>query len=238
MEAYLFDGVVHPERAQISLEVSLAFEHLTSGIEAEAKVSIIKNQVAVWVDSKVEWDIFDLRNVVKSVVQNELAIVGYLIGHAYEVEIRRVLNRSVGVDYVFGIDIPCISGRKEKVDLKNEIPKIRQKVQGLEGVYIQRCFADLVSAMKNADETGFYCYRAIESLRQHCAVKYKLRPDNKQEQWEKLREIAACDEATVRYIKAAADPVRHGGVASIAADEREKLLKSTWNVVDGYLNNS
>jgi hypothetical protein len=51
--------------------------------------------------------------------------------------------------------------------------------------------------MRNADDTGFYCYRAI---------------------------------------KAAANPLRHGDVSSSSSDDLVKLLVSTWDVVDGYLN--
>jgi hypothetical protein len=237
INSYLFEAVVHPERAQISLQFSLRFSHLTSGVEASASVSVVLNQVAVWIDSAIEWDIFDLRNVVKSVLQNELAVVGYLKGYAYEVEIRRVLNRGRGIDYVFGIDIPCIAERNKAIELEREIAKIRGKIHDIEGVYLHRCFMDLVSAMKNPDDTGFYCYRAVESLRQHCASKYNVAPEKKAEQWEKLRELAKCDEATLREIKATADPVRHGDVVRVTSDDRVRLLTKTWDVVDAYINN-
>ena len=238
MDPYLFEGVVHPERAQITLKLSLGFTHLASGTEATASVSIVLNQIAVWVDSKVEWDIFDLRNVAKSILQNELAIVGYLRGYAYEVEIRRVMNRGLGIDYVFGIDIPCIAERNKDIDLGKEISRIREKTQGVEGLYLHRCFTDLVTAMKNADDTGFYCYRAIESLRQHCILKYKIDPEEKAEQWQKVRELAKCDEATLRQIKAAADPLRHGEVVKVTSSDRAELFVRTWDVVDAYLTNA
>jgi hypothetical protein len=238
MDPYLFEGVVHPERAQISLGLSLAFTHLASGTEATASVSIVLNQVALWVDSAVEWDIFDLRNVAKNILQNELAIVGYLKGYAYEVEIRRLLNRGLGIDHVFGIDIPCIAERNKAVDLGKEIPRIREKTHGVEGVYLHRCFTDLVTAMRNPDDTGFYYYRAIESLRQHCILKYKIDPEKKAEQWQKLRELAKCDEGTLRKIKEAADPVRHGEVVKITSNDRAELFTRTWDVVDGYLHNA
>ena len=92
MITYLFEGVVLPERAQISLNFGMAFEHLTTETQATARISIVLNQIAIWIDSKIEWNIFDLRNVVKNIVLNEIAIVGYLRGYAYEVEIRRILQ--------------------------------------------------------------------------------------------------------------------------------------------------
>jgi len=239
MEPYLFEGVVHPERAQITLQLPpLGFRHLTSGTEAVAHVSIVLNQIALWVESATEWDIFDLRNVAKSILQNELAIVGYLKGYAYDVEIRRVLHRALGIDYVFGIDIPCIAARRGETKLAEEVEKIRAKTAGDAGIYLHRCFADLIAAMKTPDDTGFYCYRAVEALRQYCIVRYSLNPENKTEQWRKFREIAGYEEQTLRDIKAAADPVRHGAIVSVTSADREAIFTKTWDVVDGFIKNA
>ena len=112
MEPYLFQGVVLPERAQLSLQFALGFSRITSGVIGVAKVSIVLNQVAVWIESDHEWDIVDLRNVVKNLVRSHLDMVGYLKGHAYDFEVTRVLNQSRGVDYVFGIDIPLPRGAR------------------------------------------------------------------------------------------------------------------------------
>jgi len=237
MEPYLFQGVVLPERAQLSLQFALGFSHITSGIAGVAKVSVVLNQVAVWIETDHEWDIFDLRNVVKNLVQSHLDMVGYLKGYAYDFEVTRVLNRSRGIDYVFGIDIPCLAERGKSLDLNAELIKLCDKTTGPNGVFLNRCFSDLASAMKHADDTGFYCYRAIESLRHHCAATHSLSSADKSTQWEKFREVANCDEKTLRAIKLAADPLRHGEAAGITSDDRAALFMQTWEVVDGYLKN-
>jgi len=238
MTPYLYEGLILPERAQLSLQFEVHFKHLTSGVSAAAHVSVVLNQVAVWIHTDVEWDILDLRNVVKTILQNQIAAIGYLKGYAYEVEIRRVLHSDLGIDYVFGIDIPCIAERNKSIDIDARIASIREKTIGVEGVLLNRCFNDLVMAMKNADDTGFYCYRAIESLRQHCSIKFKLNPENKSIQWKKLREIVQCDEDTIRLIKKAADPLRHGDVMSITSEDRKTLFLTTWDIVDGYIQNT
>lgn len=69
MEPYFFHGVVLPERAQLSPQFALRFSHIASGVAGVAKVSIALNQVAVWVESEYAWDVHDLRNVVKNIVQ-------------------------------------------------------------------------------------------------------------------------------------------------------------------------
>jgi hypothetical protein len=236
MEPYLFLGIVLPERAQLSLQFSLEFT-LKTGVNGLAHVSIVLNQVAVRVVvGEQEWDIFDLRNLVKNIVQSHLFMVGYLMGHAYDLEITRILNQSREIDWVFGIDIPCLKERGKMVDIADALMKLREKTVGENGVFLNRCFADLASSMKNADDTGFYCYRAVESLRHHCAAVHGLTDDSKSKQWEKFREVSGSTEDALRKLKLAADPLRHGESVDCTGEYRGELFTTTWDVVDGYLN--
>ncbi len=174
MSPYLFTGVVFPERAQVTLQFQIGFSHYSSGVEAAARVSVLLNQLAVWIDSEYEWDVLDLRNVVKFLVQNHLDMVGYLKGLAYDAQLTRVLNPDREIDYVFGIDIPCLAARGQSVDLQQGMLRLLQKVSGPNALYLHRCFSDLASSMRHPDDTAFYCYRAIESLRHHCAARMGL----------------------------------------------------------------
>src|SRR5437764_3406318 len=121
-------------------------------------------------------------------------MVGYLKGYAYDFEITRVVHQGRKIDYVFGIDVPCIAERGKVVDLQDALSKLRGKTVGPNGLYLHRCFSDLVSSMKHADDTGFYCYRAIESLRHHCAAVHGLAAADKPIQCAKFREVSGCDE--------------------------------------------
>lgn len=242
-EPYLYQGLVLPERAQLSISFGMKFSHVISGIYAEARVSIVLNQVAVWVESEHDWNIYDLRNVVKNLVQNHLAMIGYLLGYAYDLEVTRVLSLSRGIDYVFGIDVPLITQRFEGKDVSNDLNddllKLRDKTTGKNGMLLSRCFNDLVSALKHADDTGFYCYRAIESLRYHWAAvrseNNNAKKEDKAAQWIALREVTGVDEATTRIIKQAADPLRHGELGADTVIGRDDLLKLTWKIVDAYI---
>ena len=162
-------------------------------------------------------------------------MIGYLKGHAYDFEVTRVINQSRGIDYVFGIDIPCLAERNKSVDLQVALLELRAKTIGPNGVFLHRCFSDLISSMKHADDTGFYCYRAIESLRHHCSAVHGLSSAGKPDQWRKFREVSGCDEQTLRAIKLAADPPRHGEAPGITSEDRETLFTNTWDVVDAYL---
>lgn len=235
MEPYFFQGVVLPERAQLTAQFGVGFVHLGSGFKGQARVSVINNQIAIWVDTEHEWNIFDLRNVVRNILTNDLAMIGFLNGYVYDVELTRVVNHTRKIDYVFGIDIPCIAERRQNDNLHASLLELRNKAVGPHGIFLHRCFKDLVSSMKDADDTGFYCYRAIESLRHHCAERAGLTGADKFTQWAKFREISGASEDDLRVIKAAADPLRHGQPESTSAVDREQLLVRTWKVVEAYL---
>lgn len=237
MEPYLFYGKILPERAPISLSFGLGFSHLTSGDTGKAEISIVLNQLSVTVHTEKEWNIFDLRNVVRHIVQTNLAMIGYLKGYAYDLEITRVLNSALGVDYVFGIDIPAIAKPRESIDLENKLSELRKKTQGENGVFLNRCFNDLVSAMKDADDTGFYCYRAVEALRHHCAAVHNITEMDRKSQWEKFREVSKVDEQMTRKLENSAQSIRHGGVSGMTGDARKDLFKTTWDIVDAYIVN-
>ena len=234
LESYLFYGIVLPERAQLSLSFEVSFSQLSSGLPGKARVNIVLNQIAVWIETDEEWNIFDLRNVVKTLLQNYLAMIGYLKGYAYDLEITRVLNPNKKVDYVFGIDIPCIEERNKSIDLEKALLELRNKTTGESGVLISRCLNDLISSMRHADDTGFYCYRAIESLRHHCAAIHGLSEADKKQQWKKFNEISGCDQNAILPIKEAADPLRHGEASKMTSEQRANLFKLTWDVVDAY----
>jgi hypothetical protein len=158
-----------------------------------------------------------------------------LTGHAYDIEVTRVLNKVRNIDYVFGVEIPCISELRVLEDLSQKLNSINSICYGTAGILINRCFGDLVSAMKNADDTAFYCYRAIESLRHHCASLNGLTNSKKEIQWSKFREVAKCEKQAIMDIKAAADPLRHGGITPVSSEDRAALFRKTWSIVEGYI---
>jgi hypothetical protein len=238
MYKYFLDGLVHPERAQvIDHQISAKFMHPASGAEGEIKLRILLNQIAVWVETAVEWKPLDLRNVVRHFVQLEVDLMGYLLGRTYEVEMRRMICPEIDLDLVFGIEVGCISARAQGIDLHARVAAIRPKLAGESGGLLHRCLRDLISALKEPEEVGFLCYRAIESLRHHCIVTRSLDPKDKTTQWKTLREIAGCDESATRLLEKAAQATRHGETVIVLEAENVKLLTTAWDIADGYILN-
>jgi hypothetical protein len=237
MDVYYFQAKVLPERAIISFEFSTVFSHYMSGKRAKAKVSAVLNQVAIWVEAEDEWDIFDLRNCVAYMLNMHFAARSFVTGCAYDFEITRVINRERGIDYVFGINVLAVPASIEDSDLEGSIRKLLQKAVGAEGLFLNRCLADFLSALKDVNDAAFYCYRAVESLRHHCAAINGMSNENKAKQWEKFRESAQCEESVLLSLKVAADPIRHGAVPDVKSQDWQHLLAVTWKIIDGYTRN-
>ncbi len=236
MIVYYFQGKVLPERAIISFEFSTGFRHYISGERGNAKVSTVLNQVAIWVETENEWDIFDLRNSVKYVLNMHFAARSFVTGYAYNFEITRVTNRDLEIDYVFGINALLIPGMNEaNDDVEESIRNLIRKAIGVEGVFLNRCLADFLSALNDVDDAAFYCYRAIESLRHHCSALNGLSAASKIVQWAKFRELARCEESVLLSLKIAADPIRHGAVPDVISQNWQQSLSTTWKIVDTYI---
>jgi len=98
--------------------------------------------------------------------------------------------------------------------------------------HLQRAFADLREAIRSPKDTGFFCYRAIESLRQFFVVELNA-PDK--QSWEVLRTALQIDRPTIDYVKTFADSARHGAGAAISDGERAEVFKKTWSIVGQFV---
>lgn len=238
MCTYLYTGKVLPERAPLSYKTTtLRFQKNGGRAEdsIDVNISVILNQVAVHVSSNREWDIFDLRNIIRTMLLNQLASIGYLKGYSYDLDITRVYSKELDMDTVFGIDIPCLSHRENSTDLGDDLNELFKKSSGINGVLINRCLHDLALSIKYADDTAFYCYRAIESLRKHSAITAGLQSKSDSIEWVKFREKSGCDRRDIDKIKKYADPLRHGGLCETTSREREDILTTTWGIVRKYI---
>jgi len=238
MIQYILKGVVMPERALLSITGSRSVEliHSGTGRTISVDLSIVLNQITVWVQSEFPWDLHDLRNIVLYHVNNVCACMAFAKGLAYEVDIRQVLNKEQGIDYVYGIEVPCIAERRkteeEVTDLFNDV--LRKRI-GKQGIYINRCVNDLKMALSHSEDTAFYCFRAIESLRFYCEHAYAIAKES--EQWQKVASLSGYDRGYIEQIARWAGTERHGGAQYYSGDQRAEMLTKTWNVVEGFITN-
>ncbi|MBY4569780.1 hypothetical protein ACN95_07045 [Gordonia sihwensis] len=103
---------------------------------------------------------------------------------------------------------------------------------------IRHALADMRSALSLSDDTPFYCYRALESLREEFVDERDSRNNREKRAWGRLRAALSIDEGRAKELAALAKPRRHGGNPHVDHDERVNWLKWTRAIVatfiDGY----
>lgn len=234
----MFQGKVLPERAILDFEVRNIRVNFANGKSWAISVNVILNQISMHLEGD-EADIFLLRNFALEFLSSYISILSFTHGHAYDVEITRVTTPDRSTDYVFGIETPCIAQLQKNLDSNLSFHALANLTMSEHGYFIQRFFTDFTLAMKHASDTGFYCFRGIEALRQHCAASkdLELTADNKAAQWDLFRKVSSSTREEITPITEAAKTVRHGGYEEITDEMRQTLLTATWAIAQKYFSN-
>lgn len=103
---------------------------------------------------------------------------------------------------------------------------------------IRHALADMRSALSLSDDTPFYCYRALESLREEFVDAHDSRNNREKRSWERLRAALSINEDAAKELAALAKPRRHGGNRHVTHNDRVEWLTWTRAIVakfiDGY----
>jgi hypothetical protein len=236
---YILTGRVIPERALLDIsEVKLKVLASDDVPEGDLFIEIIKSQISVrFLASGEVRNIFTLRNIVEDAARMLLDVAGYFAGYGYDAEIVQVLRSSASEKYVFGIDVPILAGVCEKAGMT--VNDIFAALSKTDGYYFRHALADVREAIKSPKDTGFFCYRAIESLKNCCATRNGVSPD-KDDAWELFRNIYSIPKQHIMDIKTFADPVRHGNYMQakpMADKDRADVFKSTWEIINKFILN-
>jgi hypothetical protein len=227
---WYFSGVIHPERASLIVSTVGAKIVGPDGTQyAALSLNVYMNQLSVVVESE-EQNLSTLRNVVRSEAEFLVNAAGFIAGHGYDVEITKVFNDSLATTQIFGVDIPVLSERSKSRDVSRLANAIFPLCYGPEAVYMRRCLADLSAATKRPEDTGFYCFRALESLRHSFGNDL-----DEAGQWKAMADAVGSSKEEMEPLRSHAFPARHGAPKAISDEERQKLFLYTWDVVEKYV---
>ncbi len=236
---YILTGRVIPERALIDIKEFIFSILMSDGVpKGELSIEVIRSQIFVrFVASSKVQNIYTLRNIVEDATRALLDVAGYFNGYGYDAEIVQMVDLNTSKNHVFGIDVPILADVCKEVGLT--INDIFVALQKTDGYYFRHALADVREAIKSPQDTGFFCYRAIESLKNCYATRNRVSSD-KDDAWELFREKYSISKEQIMDIKTFADPVRHGNytqVKSISDEERGKIFKNTWDIINKFILN-
>jgi len=230
---YTFFGKAHPERCLVSIgELRIEIKNTEGEINGELVFYISLSQiVAVFSCDKQVENYLTLKNSVENLIRTAVDALGYTLACGYDIEIVDMIDSLGNAPIVFGVVIPAIvsSAKDAGVTFLNIIDVFKDA----RGKYLMRCLADLREAIRVPGDTGFFCYRGIESLRQFF-IHQEVAKDDKTS-WEMLRTELNVDRSDLDEIKVFADPLRHGDFVAISDAERAKVFRLTWSIVNKFV---
>lgn len=225
---YILTGTLHPERATFSgsaTPIEISFEGV--GL----KFTILNNQISAHVSLH---NFSDNQNTLKNRVTNFINafvnLVALNIACPYSAEIISITNCETGIQNVYSIYEPIFDNDDftDDAPLRSVELSTEHIILSVKDVVLQRAMSDFKSALALPNDTSFYCFRAIESLRHHFA-------GDKSSQWEKMRESLKIDKLKISAIQDYADALRHGQSIPQNWEQRKADLITTHEIIKRYI---
>lgn len=232
MSTYVFSGELSPKHG-VSPDFSLSTPPMLikagdAALCFEVTVSISRSQVSAKVKNlDGNADLLTLRNYVRDAVMSAVDMLNYLWGQGNDVEITSVVKPN-------GERIDFNAGIQELHEAQFERPLTLEQLWQvvLKSQNLRRALENLREAIRSSGNTGFFCYRAVESIRQH----FWKEEDGKESKksWERLRKTLCIDKNWIDALKLFADEQRHGRVPYMSEEDRVSAMQHAWKVVDRF----
>jgi hypothetical protein len=216
----LATGSIHPESGGWYLDEPVELRYA----DGHWTIIIRDSQFHVVVDGQPPEDLATFRNEVAAVVQGCLDGLGFLLAVPLQVEVRSLVIDGNPIQLVLRQHgwpelLDTAPGLPPRVDTADLVPFITAAATELQ---VRVALADLRAALQYHDDTCFYAYRAVESVRRWFLQEGKAdKGTAKSKSWDDMRSALRADEEELRWLKAQADARRHG--AAVAPTEAERL---------------
>lgn len=238
---YSLSGKVLPERAVVNLPLTVKVVASSEGNMPsgwEVVVSIVRSQLAATLTTNQPVDdLYDMRERVEGVVRFCVDALGFLLACGYDIELTQVVALDTIAHNVFGVDVQGVREKDKYTD-----PEILEGFQRILGVgadkqqWLRRALVDFREAIRSYEDTPFFCFRAIEDLRQRFV---SGDDDDVKKTWKEMTNQLAIPEETVIYVwkelRPVATSLRHGAGAKVDRGSRAQMLRVTWDLINRFI---
>lgn len=212
-----FHGIVHPQGWAWGLDepIELTFS------DSKWTVVLMNSVFRVIVRGAPPVDLQTFVNEVLSVVRGVLDSLTFHLGVVLTPELTGGFA-SPGTSIIPGRPWDELTGRDPSTPLRVDAETLQPftRTSAAEPL-VRLALADLAAGVERPDDTMFYAFRAVESVRQFLAQP----GDQPSSQWQRLRETLGLDEAELRWLTGHSVPRRHGELVTVTAAERLRALK-------------
>ncbi len=215
---YVCIGRVHPERAYVSFnEIRLKSHNVTISCDhSQLTVVIDDDNLDGWLAARIAAE--DIASVFVS-------SLGFCLGCGYSIEILNV------VDETGSAHITSVKPRDERTGDALQIGVERfDSASRLSGkdIFFRLALNDYARALQEGTDCAFYCYRAIETIKNSFGGK-----------WDDMHSTLQTERQDIdEKVKLYADPIRHGNCSEMQVMNkyhRWEALKTTRDVLVKYL---
>ncbi len=236
---YVLSGKVLPERANVNLPKSIAMKILPGRTIPEGSmvfVTVICSQISMVVHSRGEIaDLQALAHECEGMCRMIVDCLGFLLTCGYDIEITQVSGTG-GLHVVYGVQpadlrpIPFSDDSfQDSFERLVTVPRAYQ-------LAYRRALADYREAIRSFEDTAFFCYRAVEDLRQ---VFVENERSKEAQTWERLWEAMPVVEDARAYVKDVIRPLatgnRHGEGTLISRQQRLEMLEKTSKIIAAFV---
>lgn len=178
--------------------------------------------------------IYKLRGTVNSVIRNILDVINFTTGQTLDLEIDAVFSDDKQI-HSFETERIIISPMVEYFQINNRIGWSLRILGIKNGLHLRHALSDFRRAMKYQDEVAMFCFRAIESVRQHFAEGAPQGTKNiKDYSWLETKSNLCITQAFLNQFYGSAVAQRHGELQSLRGFEVGAILEATWLVMKRF----
>jgi hypothetical protein len=226
---YIFSARCRPEGTYVRFDVKNPPLRLkVAGVEGqECEVSLLLSggiYLAIAATTRVAIsDIGTFRNQIATVCKSIYDAATFLQGEAVGVEITSLIEVDTGRFWTFADSVPELAQSADKRPLPTEaFVKL-----AILNVRLRSALGDLKEAITSPNDTGFYCYRAIETLMQD--FKRTGETDSKKA-WLRFREALRITQEWIKPLTDSSVSNRHGELKAVSGKERVFLMQLSWEI--------
>lgn len=239
MFTYLLTGKIHPERVDftIGMKMVLSTYHPDFGIKGDVVLEIKNSSILISFESETLYSLEDtgaletLKNIIEDGVRMVVDAYCYVRSYAYEVEITDIKSLAPKLEYQFGVRGEWNINKGDEI-ASEEFSKMLSVVS--KNNLFTNVLADFRRSIKYPAMTASFCFRAIETIRQHVFEDESIGDDIKRRDngWENLRKSLNLKKESFSEITKFAIPNRHGKYPAITYKERERIMNFTRFIID------
>jgi hypothetical protein len=182
----------------------------------------------------------DLKNIVKTDVSMILDTHSVFHAHGYELEMLSLHEKDTDRFVQFDVTEPIFDPEEYPAPLTMET-KLSASIV-LSDNYLRFALTSYRLAICNPDETLFFCFRAIEGIRDGVCIRHGMEIEGKDKvedkfRWLKLSEVMqiSYSEDDYKIMRSKAMNIRHGSIVPSPWEERKFALRLARDIILKYI---